>query len=429
MTTPKQFLSFSSIQANGWPESVRKLRKKAFDAYQSLPFPTTHDEDWRFTNVSPFLKTQYRNISEYAPARADQIPSELIAPESHSVVFLDGRFVAELSPAPKDIFIKNIHGIAGSEIWESYLGRIVPPDLDAFTAWNTAFFEDAVFIHVPDGTVTQKPVQILFYNTGNADAASFPRVLVVLGKQSQMTLVERFAGSSDSRYLTNAVTEIVLQESAVLQHVKVQQDGPNSLHLANSHVLADRNASYSSLSMSLGSELSRENLTVKLNGTGGDCTLNGLYMLHSNQHTDHHTTIDHAQPHGTSRELYKGILGGKSRGVFNGKVIVRKDAQKTDAEQMNKNLLLSDSARINTMPQLEILADDVKCRHGATIGHLDEDALFYLASRGIPEPMARTMLLKGFLQDVTGRIPEGSIRTLLEELVGARLQQFTGVNA
>ncbi|MGH9857335.1 MAG: SufB/SufD family protein, partial [Acidobacteriota bacterium] len=179
--------------------------------------------------------------------------------------------------------------------------------------------------------------------------------------------------------------------------------------------------------MTLGSELSREHLRVTLDGVGGDCTLNGIYLIGENQHADHHTTIDHAKPHGTSRELYKGILNGKSRAVFNGKVIVRKDAQKTDAEQVNRNLLLSEAARINTTPQLEILADDVKCKHGATIGHLDEDELFYLRSRGISDQSARTMLMKAFLQDVTGRLPEGTIRSLLDELVSSRLLEFTGV--
>jgi len=213
-----------------------------------------------------------------------------------------------------------------------------------------------------------------------------------------------------------------------LRHIKVQRDSDRSFHIASTQVHQERNSSYSSLTMTLGSELSRENLSVVMDGVGSDCTLNGLYLMGENQHTDHHTTIDHARPHGTSRELYKGILDSKSRAVFHGKIIVRKDAQKTDAEQTNKNLLLSEGARVNSTPQLEILADDVKCRHGATIGHLDEEAMFYLRSRGLGESLARTLLIKGFLQDVTERISSEKIRETLNQLLDSRLRQFTGIS-
>jgi Fe-S cluster assembly protein SufD len=429
MMTPKDLTAFQSFSSNGWPDSVEQLRRRAFDAFQSLTFPTIHDEDWRFTNVAPFLKIPFRRIT------AAGVPSEAARgftardSESDQIVFIDGRFSKELSSASSEISIGSFHANLKSlpAGLEERLGKIVPFDKNAFVAWNTAFFEDAAFVSVPDGFIARKPVQISFVTTGIQDAVSFPRVLILLGKGSQLSLVETFTTLNGSRYFTNAVTEIILNQGAILQHVKVQQDGVKSLHIASSHVLQDRDSSYSSLAMTLGSEVSREHLRVTLDGIGGDCTLNGIYLIGENQHSDHHTTIDHAKPHGTSRELYKGILNGKSRAVFNGKVIVRKDAQKTDAEQMNRNLLLSEAARINTAPQLEILADDVKCRHGATIGHLDEDALFYLRSRGISDHSARTMLMQAFLQDVTGRLPEGKIRSMLDELVSSRLLQFTGV--
>lgn len=436
MTTQKDFPSFRSFESGGWPESVIATRKKAFDAYQSLEFPTTHDEDWRFTNVAPFLKIPYKRILEAASA---EIPSDVARGfterdgESDQIVFVNGRFSTELSTSPKELFIGNARGataVAGqspASTWVESLGKIVPHDKNAFVAWNTAFFEDAALVYVPDGFIAQRPVQISFITIGIRDTVHFPRVLIVLGKDSQLSVLETFTSQNGSRYFTNAVTEVLLGAGSVLQHVKVQKDSTAGVHIASSHVLQERNSSYRSLVLTLGSELAREHLRVTLNGTGGDCTLNGLYLIGENQHSDHHTTIDHAKPHGTSRELYKGILSGKSRAVFNGKVIVRKDAQKTDAEQMNKNLLLSEASRINTAPQLEILADDVKCRHGATIGHLDEDALFYMRSRGISDPEARAMLMKGFLQDVTGKLPEGKIRSLLDELVSSRLSQFTGV--
>lgn len=396
-----------------------------------MPFPTTHEEDWRFTNVAPYLKIPFRNVTELTGADA---PSEIARgftgpdPESTRILFVDGRYSKQLSSQSDPLFVGSIKEMAGKLDWQSLVGTIVPADKNAFVAWNTAFFEDIALVYVPDGVIAEKPVQISFVQTGEQDVAAFPRVLVILGKDSQLTMMETFTSLADARYFTNAVTEIVLRQGAVLQHVKVQQDSKRSLHIATSHVLQERNSAYTSLAMTLGSELSRDNLRVTLDGEGGDCTLNGIYLIGENQHCDHHTTIDHAKPHGTSRELYKGILNGKARAVFNGKIIVRKDAQKTDAEQTNKNLLLAQTARINTTPQLEILADDVKCRHGATIGHLDDDALFYLRSRGIDDRTARTMLMKGFLQDVTGRIPEGTIRSMLDELASSRLMQFTGVN-
>lgn len=417
------FPSFQSLKGNGWPQAVTRIREQAFEFFHNAPFPTTHVEDWRFTNVAPYLKIPFRSATDTTapvPALKQQNASQ--------IVFINGRYSEKLSRLPAEIRVGSVaHPPEGMD-WESFAGRIVPAGKNAFVAWNTAFFEDIALVYVPDGTVLSEPVRISFFYTGEPDVIVFPRTLVVLGKQSQVSILESYAATSESRYFTNAVTEMVLQQGAICQHVKVQEDNRHSLHIATTHVLQDRDSSYSSLSLTTGAELSRDNLRVTLDGAGGDCTLNGLYLIDQNQHCDHHTTIDHAKPHGTSRELYKGILNGKSRAVFNGKIIVRKDAQKTDAEQTNRNLLLSQASRINTTPQLEILADDVKCRHGATIGHLDDDALFYLRSRGIKEEVARTMLMKGFIEDVTGRLPEGKVRSLVDELVMARLTQFTGAN-
>jgi Fe-S cluster assembly protein SufD len=434
MTTPKDLKAFQSLQTNGWPDSIQKLRRRSFEAFQSSQFPSTHEEDWRFTNVAPFLKTPFEDLTKITGTETRSKAARGftgIDPDTDQIVFIDGKFSKELSSVSTEILIGSLHSSFQSipPEWEDHLGKIVPFDKNAFVAWNTAFFKDAALVRVPDGFIARKPVRISFVTTGVPDAVSFPRVLILLGKESQLSVLESFTTLNGNRYFTNAVTEIFLDQGAILQHVKVQQDSVLSLHIASSHVIQKRDSSYTSLAMTLGSELSREHLRVTLDGIGGDCTLNGIYLIGENQHADHHTTIDHAKPHGTSRELYKGILNGKSRAVFNGKVIVRKDAQKTDAEQMNRNLLLSEASRINTTPQLEILADDVKCKHGATIGHLDEDELFYLRSRGISDQSARTMLMKAFLQEVTARLPEGRIQTMLDELVSSRLLQFTGVQA
>jgi Fe-S cluster assembly protein SufD len=412
--------SQKDFKTDGWPESVMQLKERAFDAYRSLKFPTTHDEDWRFTNVTPFLKTPFEAVVR--DSRPRDLSFKPLVPDGWQLVFVDGSYSKDLSRVPEDFVVGTIGGASG---WEDHFGKLIPFDKNAFVAWNTSHFEDVAFIQIPDGFIPEKPVQIAFINSGIPDSITFPRVLVIVGKDSQLAILETYSTVNGGRSFTNAVTEISLGESAVLQHVKLQQESLRSLHIASSHILQERDSTYTSLSMTLGSELSRENLKVTLNGVGGDCTLNGIYLI-ENQHSDHHTTIDHAKPHGTSRELYKGILNGKARAVFNGKIIVRKDAQKTDAEQTNKSMLLSPGARVNTTPQLEILADDVKCRHGATIGHLDEDALFYLRTRGLAERFARTLLMKSFLQDVTGRLPEGNVREVLDELVTSRLVKFTG---
>jgi len=312
--------------------------------------------------------------------------------------------------------------------FEDYFGKLLSQG-DLFAAWNTAFFQDAAVLRIPDHHIEAQPVNLIFVNTGDADTASFPRALVIMGKQSQATIIESHFSFSEERYLSSAISEVFLEEGAHLQHIKIQRESAKSFHIASTQVHQEKNSSYSSFFLTFGAVLSRENLGVQLDGIGGDCTLNGLYLIGSNQHTDHHTTIDHAKPHGTSRELYKGILNTGARAVFNGKIIVRKDAQKTDAEQTNRNLLLSEGARVNSTPQLEILADDVKCRHGATIGHLDEEAMFYLRSRGLAESYAQTLLMKGFLQEVTSRVSSEEIQTMLNQLLDSRLAQFTGVSA
>ena len=420
MSEKKYLQNFRSLASNGWPDRIHQMRKSALRALTSLELPNTHQEEWRFTNLAPMKTIEFRPIAEASKQSGADVPSA----GANSIIFVNGRFSPKLSVLSKDVEAGSLKERKG---FENYFGKLTPSDSDLFAAWNTAFFEDVAFIRIPDNSIQQEPIHLLFSNTGETDTASFPRALVILGKQSQASLIESYVSNSQERYFSGAVTEIFLQEGAVLQHIKLQHDSDRSFHIASTQVHQERDSSYSSMTLTLGAGLSRENLGVILDGIGSDCSLNGLYLVGANQHTDHHTTIDHAKPHGTSRELYKGILDTGARAVFNGKIIVRKDAQKTDAEQTNKNLLLSEGARVNSTPQLEILADDVKCRHGATIGHLDEEAMFYLRSRGLAESLARTLLLRGFLQDVTARVSSEKIRGALNQLLDSRLQQFTGV--
>ena len=284
------------------------------------------------------------------------------------------------------------------------------------------FLRDGAFIHVPKGVVVDEPVHLLFVSSTNGTAVmSHPRNLIVVGEGSQVTVLESYAGLDAGASFTNVVTEIAAGDGAVVDHTLLQRDGEGAYHVGTVQARVGRGSSLSSHVISIGGALIRNDINVVLDGEGADCTLNGLYVTHGTQHVDNHTVIDHARPHGTSRELYKGVLEGRSRGIFDGTVIVRPDAQKTDARQVNRNLLLSDDALVDSKPTLLIRADDVKCSHAATIGQLEEDALFYLRSRGIGSGMARNILIQAFVSEILGRIRIEPVRTGLECLLYTRL--------
>jgi Fe-S cluster assembly protein SufD len=308
------------------------------------------------------------------------------------------------------------------------LGRQVDSDARAFAALNSAFVDDGAYVRVRDGVVLDTPLQLLFVSSAvtasSAPAATMtthPRTLVVLGANSQSQIVETYVGLPGQGYFTNAVTEVFVGENAVLDHYKVQEESVEAFHIASMHVRAARNANFSSHSFALGGKLVRNDAVATMAGAGSECTLNGLYLADGDRLVDNHTTIDHAEPHCPSHEVYKGIIGGKARAVFNGKIIVRPDAQKTDAKQTNRALLLSDGATINTKPQLEIFADDVKCTHGAAIGQLDEDALFYLRARGLTLQDARDMLIHAFAGEILDRVRIEPLRAALETELYAQL--------
>jgi Fe-S cluster assembly protein SufD len=360
---------------------LQDLRDAAFQRFSELGFPTTHDEEWRFTNVARIARANFSPLAVPIGFRGVPDGVETIRPE-------DGAL---------------------------YLACLASYDRNPFVALNTAFIRDFVCLGVPKGAIIAEPIRLEFLSSGGSQpTVSHPRVLIVVGPDAHCTIVESYVGGGS--YFTNAVTEIVVGDRAVVDHYKLQRESLDAFHVATLQAKVGRSASFSTHNISLGAALTRNDVGAVL-AEGADATLNGLYIAGGSQHVDNHTVIDHAKPHGVSHELYKGIVDGQASAVFNGRIIVRKDAQKTDSKQTNKNLVLSGDAVINTKPELQILADDVRCTHGATIGQLDAEALFYIQSRGVGAREARSLLTYAFAQDVVDRIKVKTLRDSLERVL------------
>jgi Fe-S cluster assembly protein SufD len=396
---------------------LQSIREAAFARFSSLGFPDTHQEEWRFTNVAPIARGLWKQV---VSASGAPIPAFATGPR---IVFVNGWYSPELSdttgvgPGVKVGTLEQDMAAA-----EPHLAKYAAYDEQPFVALNTAFLRDGVLVRIARGTVVEHPIHIIYATVpGHEAALTHPRTLVIAGAQSQCAIVESYTGLRGS-YFTNAVTEIVAGEGAVIDHYKIQEEGPAANHIATLQAYVGRSANFSSHSISLGGALVRNDANAVLS-EGSHATLNGLYIATGVQHVDNHTAIDHAKPHATSHELYKGILDGKSTAVFNGKIFVRKDAQKTDSKQTNKNLVLSDDAVINTKPELQILADDVRCTHGATIGQLDAEAMFYLQSRGIGKGDARNLLIFAFARDIVDRIKVEPLRGSLESALNEKLHE------
>ncbi len=406
------------------PAWLQSLRQKARGRLDEIGFPTTDQEEWRFTNVAPLLQWPL-HPAEPASRRigpADIEPFRL-AGDGYCLVFVNGRFRPELSTLPRP----GAHVQAGSlraqwnggaPEWEKHLARHAGCDSNFFTALNTASFEDGAFVFAPPNAAVGQPVQLLYLAASDRPgAAVHPRNLIVADGGSSLKVIETYASLTEAPHLTNAVTELALGPGAHVEHGKLQNENERAFHIATVQAVQGADSHWLSHSIATGARLARNQIQTLLNARGAEAVLNGLYLARGEQLTDHHTLIDHAQPHCQSHEFYYGILAGRSHGVFNGKILVRQDAQKTNAKQTNRNLVLSESALIDTKPQLEIFADDVKCTHGATVGQLNAEALFYLRSRGIGAALARRMLVRAFANDAVERVTLAPARERLEKLL------------
>lgn len=406
------------------------LRRSAFARFQELGFPSPHDERWKYTNPAPISRVPWRQASGGMEVRrSTSMPVDLSSPVR--LVFVNGRYSktlsSEPSARPKGIELAPLSDVLRRKPdWlQPHLARAASWEQSAFTAWNTAFFEDGAFVRIAREANVTAPIHLVFLSEGATEpAVSHPRVLVVAEPGSKASVVERYVG--DGQYLTDSVTEIHVGDGAALEHSKVQRESVAASHVHTIAARLGRASRFESMNVALGGGLARTDIRAEFTAEGGECVLNGLFVGAGTQHLDNHTWIDHAVPHCSSRELYKGILDGKSRGVFHGTILVRKDAQKTDAIQTNRNLLLSREALVHSTPALEIFADDVRCKHGSTIGQLDAAQLFYLRSRGIGEAEAKALLTFAFAEDVARRIQVPEIRAGVEAALGLKLPGGSG---
>ena len=411
---------FPNGQGASW---VGKLRHSAIEKFAEMGLPTTRHEDWKYTNIGPvgMLDFAFPQQNGIKLATKDLLSLAFVEGAQNRLVFIDGIYSAEHSSTGRLPAGMRIESFAQTlahddELVAPWLARYAGYDERSLVALNTAFMEDGAVIVVPKGCRPEEPVYLVFIATAaGAPVALYPRNLVVCGETSEISVVESYAGLGAGVYFANAVTEIAAAAESVVHHYRLQREGNAAFHVGTISARLQRAATLVSHQVTLGGGLVRNDIHALLDGEGSECSLNGLYVTEGDQHVDNHTEIDHAKPRSASRELYKGILRGRARGVFNGRIVVREAAQKTDARQTNRNLLLSKDAVVNSKPQLEIHADDVKCSHGSTIGQLDPDALFYLRARGIGADEARRLLSYGFAAEVLSRMKITALRERLEQ--------------
>ncbi len=423
-----EFRRFAGNGAAAAPSWLKELRQAGIERFAEVGFPTTRQEEWRFTDIAPVVGTPF--TLAYAPrtrASREAVEAVLGGPTAVRLVFVDGVFDAGLSSTSGLASGVRLGSLAEAlrrdgDVVAAHLGRYASIARNPFTALSAAFARDGAFVHVARGVSLEQPLYLLFLTSSAAQGSLIhPRNLIILEREAAASVVETYASLDGGQYLTNAVTEFVVGEGARGSHLRVQRDSNAAFHMATSQSHQGRDSHFFSCTVAFGSALSRHDLNAVLDGPGSELLLNGLSVLAGRQHVDHHTTIDHAQPHCESHELFNGIFADQARGVFTGRIIVRPGAQQTDSKQTNNNVLLSESARADSQPQLEIYADDVKCTHGATIGPLDPNALFYLETRGVGAEDARQLLTYGFAADVVSRIDVLELRQRLDRLVGARL--------
>ena len=427
----ENFNEFEKLAAGHDLPWLRKLRQDAFARFCEAGFPNTHDEDWRFTNVSAIAQTAFRlTRNRRVRLSRQELEPYQVAGVACQLVFVNGHFARELSllgKLPNGVKVSSLAGeiSSNSEAIEQHLGRYLDIRRDAFCALNTAFVEDGAYVHIPRGTLVEEPIYLLFVSTADdAPSMSHPRNLIVAEEDSQATFVEDYVSLDGGAVFCNTVTELVAGDHSVLSHYMIEREHKEAFNISTLRIQQGRSTNVVSHSVLLGGTLVRNNVHPVLAGEGGECLINGLFIGNGRQHLDNYMLVEHASPRCGSRQFYNGILDGHAHGVFHGRIIVHKDAQKTDAKQTNRNLLLSDDAQIDTKPQLEIYADDVKCTHGATIGQIEGDALFYLRSRGIDEVSARKLLLFAFASECLDRMKQGPVRKHVEGLINHCLFQL-----
>ena len=405
------------VQAPAW---VKERREQAAARFTTVGFPTTRQEDWRFTNVSPIAEAKFP-LAHGPFKQAASLVAGVSVPGAVRLAIVNGEFSAalsDLSTLPKGLRIAGLRDGArdGTDGLEQHLARTFNIDTHPFAALNTSFLDDGVAIFIAKNAAIETPIQIVTVTGGESGpVAAHPRVLVVAGENSQARIAHTFVGAANASYFTNSVAEVVVGEGANVDYYTDQRESDHAFHVANVQAHVSAKGVFASHAFLTGARIMRHDIGIALKGEGADCTMNGVYLADGERLMDTHTSLDHAMPHCTSHELYKGILAGRSKAVFNGRIIVRIDAQKTNAKQTNRALLLSDEATINSNPQLEIFADDVKCTHGAAVGQLDEEAIFYLQARGLTRPEARDMMLHAFAGEVLDGLKIPALREQIEQ--------------
>lgn len=411
-------------------DRVNQLRTNAVNQVNVLNLPTKHDEDWRFTDISPLTKISFQPVREASPLKNSDVEHFYLTEAVTRLVFIDGIYAPHLStqiaePFKKSGVVVSSLAAASSEnlaAIESHLGYHTELQDNIFAALNTSFLHEGALIIVPRNISVETPIHLLFIAT-QKEVSSHPRCLLIAEPNSRVTVIEDYVTLREETYITNTVAEFALADSAHVNHVRIQRDSKEAFHIANCSVSLAQKSNYQSVSIAFGARISRYNLNVLLKGEGAECTADGLALISNRQLADTHACIDHIKPHCTSHQLHKCIIDDAAHAVFNGKIIVRPDAQLTNSTQSNRNLLLTSKARIDTKPQLEIFADDVKCAHGATIGQLDNEEIFYLKSRGLSEVTARDLLTYAFGAEVIERIPVASLKLRLEQVVHKQTQR------
>jgi Fe-S cluster assembly protein SufD len=437
-TYVKGFETFESRICSGAPVWLRDLRKSAIERFSALGFPGSRDEGWRFTRVRPLLGHDFRLTPRYDRTALSSRQIEELSMEDtgcRRLAFVNGHFAEDLSDLgglPAGVRIGSLERfvVSDPEPVQRYLSRYADSSKHPFVALNTAHVHDGAFIHLPKGVRIDEPIHILYVTRSNGNpVVSHPRTLIIAEDGTRASFVESYVGFETDAYFTNAVTEIVVKENAEIDHCKLQRESDSAFHMATVRAHVGRSSRFLTSTLSFGGALVRNDTHAVLADEGIECSLNGLYLARDHQHVDNHTVIEHAKPNCSSRELFKGILGGRAKAVFNGRIHVHPQAQKTDAKQTNRCILLSDDAQINTNPQLEIYADDVKCTHGAAVGRLDEDAVFYLRSRGIDDATARRMLVFAFANEVLEKLRIVPVREHLTADLDRWLSDTRGTDA